>query len=250
MQKKLPKVLMKEPLVDALFEVRLQLAGPPLADILPGFLLHEINPKPAITRLPAADVPHPIRASAPNFQFTPLQRLDLGEYYVSIGDRIITVSCKLPYPKWANFKAKILDVMNSIVKAGIEGKVDRYSVKYVNLVQAPTCAEQIQKIKMKIQLGEVNVTDAHISLQVHQKEEDLLHIMSVVTNAQGRASGGNHVSGVIVDIDSIRMINSLNFSSFVAGLEQGVEELRQANKIKFFNCLTDETIMAMEPVYD
>src|SRR5690606_24858904 len=96
---KLPKILEREPLVDAVFEVRLKEA-PSLADILPGFLFHELSPKPVLQRLPAAEIPQPLRAHDPNLQFAPILRLEWDQYFIAIGERNFVVSCKLPYPKW------------------------------------------------------------------------------------------------------------------------------------------------------
>ena len=54
----LPKSLEKEPLVEAVFEVRLNDA-PQLADILPGFLLHDLGPETKVQRLPSAEIRYP-----------------------------------------------------------------------------------------------------------------------------------------------------------------------------------------------
>ncbi|MBA3325695.1 MAG: hypothetical protein H0T41_10705, partial [Rhodobacteraceae bacterium] len=97
---KLPRVLEREPLVDAVFEVRLNGASSSLADILPGALFTGMSRKPAISRLPPAEIPYPLRASDPALQFAPVSRLDLGQFLISVGDRNFVISCKLPYPKW------------------------------------------------------------------------------------------------------------------------------------------------------
>jgi len=246
---KLPKILEREPLVDAVFEVRLS-GALPLADILPGFLLHELGRGTKVTRLPAADIPRPLRVDNPDLKFVPIQRLEWGEYFIAFGDSNIVISCKLPYPKWANFKAAILDIMGKIAKVELRGSVERYSVKYVNLIQAPTFAEQVQKIRMEIKLGDVQVNDDHMSLQVHRKEGDIIHILSVVTGAQGQMPNGNVVFGALVDVDSIRAVSVPNFGQFVASFGPSLEELRQANKAKFFGCLTDATIQEMRPIYE
>lgn len=245
----LPKILEREPLVDAVFEVRLS-GRPPLADILPGFLFHELEPRPKVSRLPAAEIPQPLRASDPALQFAPVVRLEWDHYFIAVGDRNIVISCKLPYPKWPNFKAAILDIMGRIVKVEIPGQVERYSVKYVNLIHAPTLAEQIAKIKMVIELGSLQVRADQVSLQVHHKEHDMLHILSVIIGAEGKLPDGKRVLGAVVDIDSIRTVNAPHFATFVGDLEPGVEELRQANKAKFFGCLTDATIKELGPIYE
>lgn len=245
----LPRELEIEPLVDAVFEVRLS-GTAPLADILPGYLLHVLGRDTVLTRLPAADIPRPLRVDNPDLQFAPIQRLEWSKYFIAFGDSNIVISCKLPYPKWANFKSAILEIMRNIAKLELLGNVERYSVKYVNLIQAPTFAEQVQKIRMDIKLGDIQVSDDHMSLQVHRKEGDIVHILSVVTGAQGQMPNGESIFGALVDIDSIREVSSQSFGQLVATFESGLEELRQANKAKFFGCLTDLTIQEMRPKYE
>lgn len=247
--KKLPKSLEREPLVDAVFEVRLRNA-PPLADILPGALFGALEPTSGIQRLPAAEIPSPLRVQDPALQFAPLLRLELDRFFVSVGDSNIVLSCKLPYPKWPIFKDFIVRIANEVVKVKIDASVERYSLKYVNLIQSPTIGEQLMKIRTNIQLGEVMVRDEHVSLQVHHKEDDIIHIMSVVTGAQGRMADGTEVFGTVVDVDSIKNVNFTNFRSFVDVIDRDVELLRQANKAKFFSCLTDEAIQEMGPTYE
>lgn len=246
---KLPKILTREPLVDAVFEVRLT-GNALLADILPGFLFHELDPKPLLTRLPAAEIPLPMRNSDPGLQFAPVLRLEWGQYFIAVGNRNVVVSCKLPYPKWPNFKVAILDIMGRIAKVGITQLVERYSVKYVNLIQGTSLADQTKKIKMAIQLGPDQVSADQVSLQVHRNEGDILHILSIIIGAEGQLPDGRRVQGAVVDIDSIRAIKPLEFGTFVNGLESQIEELRQANKVKFFGCLTDSAINEMGPIYE
>ena len=247
---KLPKILEREPLVDAVFEVRMN-GSQSLADILPGFLFHELDsPKPVIARLPAAEIPLPMRANDPGLQFAPVLRLDWRQYFISVGDKNVVISCKLPYPKWPNFKAAILDIVSRIAKIDLGGHVERYSVKYVNLIQAPNFADQVKKIRMDIKLGDVQVENDHVSLQVHRMEGDIIHILSVATGAQGQMPDGRLFLGALVDVDSIRSVDNLPFAKFSASLESNLESLRQANKAKFFGCLTEATIQEMGPIYE
>ena len=246
---KLPLRLEREPLVEALFEVRLEQTS--LADILPGFLFHDLPaPKPQITRLPAADLPQPVRASDPSLQFAPILRMDWGDYVISVGDRNVIISCKLPYPGWPKFKATILDLTARIGKVGASGKVERYSLKYVNLIEAPSLAEQVAKIKMSITLGEVEVKGDHTTLQVHRHEDGIIHILSVVIGAEGKMPDGRKVNGSVVDIDSIKNVDVADLATFAAGLDSELEQLRHANKRKFFTCLRQTTIDEMGPVHE
>ena len=246
---KLPIVLEREPLVEAVFEVRMG-GSPQMADLLPGALFGQLDPKPTIQRLSAAEIPLPIRGSDPNLVFAPIIRLNWGGFTVSFGDRNMMVSCNLPYPKWPNFKNAILDIVAKVARVGIAGAVERYSVKYVNLIQAPTLAEQISKINLTVRVGEVEAKDDHLSVQVHHKEDDILHIISVMTGARGKLGNSRMVFGAVVDVDSIRTAVFSDFGAFARNLEPALEGLRQANKVKFFNCLTQEAVYEMGPKYD
>lgn len=250
MQTKLPVVLGKEPLVEAIFEVRLN-GAPSLSDILPGFLFSQLkNPKPVSSRLPAADIPAPMRANDPLLLFTPVQRLDWGMYLISVGDRNFVVSCKLPYPKWPSFRQAIFFITQQIQKLDIPGEVERYSLKYVNLIQAPSPREQLEKIQVEVQLGSTAVGDQGLQLRVEQRKEETLHIISVATDARVVLHDGQKQFGAIVDVDSIRSTHFPNFNSFVVHLEKELDHLRYANKEQFFSCLKPQAIEEMEPEYE
>ena len=244
---KLPIRLEREPLVDALFEVRVN-PSLPLADIIPGFLMHDLGNDARMTRLPAADIPFPIRKQDQNLKYAPLNRIDWGSYSISVGDSNIVIGCKMPYPKWPNFKAAILDILGRIAKLNPEGPVERYSLKYVNLIPATDYTNQIGKVRMNVTLGDLSVSEQHISLQVHEKTADAIHIYNIVTGAHARMDDGKELAGIIVDIDSIRHVSAPSLMALALNFEGGLEALRQENKKKFFSCLTKTTIEEMGPV--
>lgn len=75
MTKAFPDKLTKEPLIDAVFELRFSSASP-AANFLPGFLFAKLEPKEwNIEQLGAAQIPPHIRASDPNLKFQPLQKI-------------------------------------------------------------------------------------------------------------------------------------------------------------------------------
>ena len=191
-----------------------------------------------------------MRANDPNLQFALLSRLEWDKYFISVGDRNIVISCKLPYPKWTDSKNSILLMTELIARAEIAQRVERYSLKYVNLIAAPTLAAQIEKIKMSITLGSIMVNDDHVNMQVHRVEDDTINILSVITGAQGKLYDGKERFGVVVAIDSIRNVQLPAYAAFASTLEPGLEQLKQANEANFYDCLADGTIEAMEPVYD
>jgi uncharacterized protein (TIGR04255 family) len=243
----LPVKLEQEPLVDALFEVRINPLSP-LADMIPGFLMHDLGSGASMTRLPAADLPYPVRKQDPNLQNAPLLRIEWGNYFISVGDRNVVISCKMPYPKWPHFKATILDILGRIAKLNPEGAVERFSLKYVNVIPATDYANQIGKVRMEVKLGDLHVSNQHVSLQVHEKTADAIHIYNIVTGAEARINEGKTTAGILVDIDSIRILNLASLKDLASNIEASLEALRQENKAKFFSCLTQPTILEMGPV--
>lgn len=244
---KLPVRLEREPLVDAVFEVRVNPSSS-LADMIPGFLMHDLGGDARMTRLSAADLPFPMRKQNPNLENAPLLRIEWGDYFISVGDRNVIVSCKMPYPKWPSFKAAILDILGRIAKLNLAGSVERFSLKYVNVIPATDYANQIGKVRVEVNLGDLHVSDQHISLQVQEKTADAIHIYNIVTGAEARTSDGKTIAGILVDIDSIRLLTTLSLNELASNIEESLETLRQENKSKFFSCLTELTLEEMGPI--
>mgnify|MGYP001318615833 CR=1 FL=1 len=245
---KLPESLEREPLVEAICEIRM-VSGTPIADILPGVLFQQMHPKPILTRLPVSNIPMPIRTSDPSLQYAPMHKLDIGEYYISIGDRSVIIGCKRPYQKWTPFKQKIFETVNMIAGVGIAGSVERFSIKYVNIIEAETTAEQIEKVNLTLRVGELQVKDDDIQLKINHQEGEANHIITIATSAILTLPGEKKNIGILVDIDSIRDLSPMPFKTFAEWWEDELEQLRQSNKKYFFDCLAQETLSEMGPTY-
>ena len=248
---KLPKSLEREPLLDALCEIRFEGSGP-LPDILPGIIFREYDGILSLQRLPLAEVPLPMRASDPRLQFAPIQEINFPKYKILIGDRSVAIRCNLPYPKWLNFKKDILSTTEFLHKFSniIGGAVNRFSIKYVNLIESTTLTDQISKINLEIKLGSSSVSDNHINMQVYQNDGDILHIISVITGANGNLTDGRNVDGIVVDIDSIMNASSEKVHDLHCWIEENIENLKQSNKKLFFEFLKPATLNDMGPDYE
>lgn len=245
----LPTALKREPLIDAIFEVRLN-ARASLAEILPGALFSGSSDKPTITRLPAADFPQPLRAQDPNLKFAPLVKIEFANYTVSVSDQSYVVGCKLPYPKWPAFKQILINVTKRISESGIPGEIERFSLKYVNLIEAASLKEQLSKIQLDIKLGLATIDDHVMQLRAELHEDGLLHIISIASGAVANFEHGREAAGIVVDVDSIKNAKFASFSAFDAELSEEIEQLRQSNKRHFFDCLTPGAIEEMGPIYE
>lgn len=244
-----PTVLEHEPLINVLFEVRFEEPST-LVDLLPGLLVRQEGPQSSFSRLPATDIPRQLREVDPGLMYAPVVQIEMEKCIVAAGDRAIIIRCKLPYPKWLVFKSVLLDCLTTISRSGIDTRVSRYSLKYVNLISAPTLTDQLKKINMSLMVGGLDVNDNHINVRVQHIEDSIAHIITIITGANGCLPNGVFTDGVVVDVDSVCNIPPLNLSEFNSSIEPAIEFLRQANKSWFFKCLNDDAVELMGPRYE
>lgn len=245
----LPIILESEPLIDAIFEVRLSGASQ-LTEVLPGLLFSGSADRPSINRLPPADIPQPMRAQDANLSHAPIVKIEFGQYTVSVGDRNFIIGCKLPYPKWPAFKGIILSVIQQIVDSGLSAQIHRFSLKYVNLVEASSIEDQLSKVQLDVKVGSHEIRDRPLLIRTELLDNDAIHIISITSGAKAKFHDGHEAEGIVVDVDSIRNAAFQDFTSFQLGLDEEIEQLRQANKAHFFDCLTSAAIQEMGPKYE
>lgn len=246
---KLPIKLKKEPLIDALFEMRFS-SNTVTSSILPGLLFSKFEGERNIESLPISQIPKPLRDNDPNLRFAPLVRLNLEKFAINIGDYSLSVGCKMPYPGWSTFKPVILDVVNLLKDSGLAQDVHRFSMKYIDLIPSPDVAEQVSAINSSVMLGEHVLTEEVFSLRIEIPKEGVLHAVQIASSATAVLPDGSIRNGIIVDIDSIKNLEDHDFSRWLERLPDELELIHTANKAMFFKCLRPETITALEPVYE
>lgn len=249
MLERLPTKLNKEPLIDAMFEMRFSCATS-ASSIVPGYLFSKLDGEKSIERLPTDQLPKPILDSDPNLRFAPLVRLHWGNFIVSIGDRSLAVSCKMPYPGWKVFKPAILRVVSELKDIGIVESIQRFSMKYIDLIPVAGIEEQVLAINGTIELGHHALKSEVFSLRIELPQDDLLHAVQIVSSATANLPDGSTRDGLIVDIDTISNLDNEDFPSWMETAADKLDSLHLSNKKMFFNCLRASTIESLEPVYD
>ncbi|MDM0025753.1 TIGR04255 family protein [Variovorax saccharolyticus] len=248
---KLPVKLGKEPLVEAVFELRFE-AATPASTLLPGVFFGAFGPSSiAMSRLPGADLPAQLRAMDPNLQFAPLVRLDWQEFMILIGDQSVAVACKLPYPGWAKFQPAIMKVFEIAAGTGLVQSMSRYSMKYVNLVRKDSVSDQVASLDWEVRLGKHRLEAESAVLRVELVKGDLVQAVQILTAAQAQVNGAEGTQkGIVVDVDSICNLSNRDFSVFAKELPERLETIHQATKAMFFECLTPAMFEELEPIYD
>jgi uncharacterized protein (TIGR04255 family) len=246
--KTLPKKLKKEPLIDAVFEVRFTSAFP-AGNVLPGLLFVKLEGDKKIEQLPLSQLPHIMRDADPNLRFAPLSRLDWQQFYINVGDRSVSVGFKYPYPGWNGFKPAIVEIMNILKDADILKSVERYSLKYVDLLPANDLREQVSFVNFDVTLAGHKLEKEAFQIRLEIPRGDFTHAVQVVSSATATLPTGSK-QGLIVDVDTISNQQAISFNELLRGFPDKLEAIHQANKEMFFDCLKPQTITALEPEYD
>lgn len=245
----LPKKLKKEPLIDAVFEVRFTSAFP-AGGLLPGLLFGKLVGDRKLEQLPLSQFPQVMRDADSNLRFGPLSRLDWDQFYINVGDRSVSVGFKYPYPGWANFKPAIITVMDILKDANIIKSVERYSLKYIDLLPATGLREQVSFVNFDVTLAGHKLENESFQIRLEIPRDGFIHGVQVVSSATATLHTGDSRQGLIVDVDTINNQQGISFEELLRGFPGKLEAIHQANKKVFFDCLKPQTITALEPEYD
>ena len=248
----LPTKLAKEPLLEAVFEMRFVSSGQ-ASTILPGILFRALGEGKALqmTRLPAADLPLQFRESDAAMRFAALVRLEWGQFVVLLSDASVGVACRIPYPGWAAFKPAILKVAGIVAESGIVQKIERYSLKYVDMIPRQSVRDQVRAFDWEVRLGSHRLMAESAIVRVEMVRGGVTHAVQILTAAQAHQGPGTEVRhGAVIDVDSLVGVDTSELVQFLSELPVRIDDLHHANKTVFFECLTQEVLNELEPKYE
>lgn len=249
MSKKLPHKLKKEPLSDAIFELRFS-SKSPASSILPGILFSALPEEKVIEQLPAAQFSKQFRDTDPNLQYAPVVRLIWKEFFILVSDRSLAVACKIPYPGWSEFKDAIIKVIKVLSDSSVIENIQRYSLKYVDLIPSNNLKEQVSFINFIARLGDHKLEKEVFQFRIEIPQDKYIHAILIVSSAVLTLNDGTKKEGIVIDIDSICNIDNQSFNDFNTGFNEKLDDIHLKNKEMFFECITPETLKYLEPIYE
>ncbi len=249
----LPKKLKKEPLIDAVFELRFGDGPIPLSHLLPAALISSF-PSLKLTTFPAADFPASIRSNEPSLRYAALYRMEDDSFIFQIGDRSLSICSKIPYVGWCTFKSRIMDTLTNLNSSNspILGiPLERYSMKYVNLVEAETLEKQVSSLDISLKIKDFTLSEQNFQVRVQKEDGGFLNIITLLSNGmtivQGEAA---QRIGVIVDVDVLKTTTDADLATFLQTAEVALDAIHNKCKHEFFSCLKSETLEELGPVYE
>lgn len=245
----LPTKLKKEPLIDAIFEVRF-VGNTPASVVLPGIFFSKLHGQKIIEQLPIAQIPKPLRDSDQNLKFAAISRIDWDAYFINVGDFSLSVSCKYPYPGWSKFQNAIAQAIEILNDAGIVEKVERYSLKYVDLFPATSDREKVSMLNMKIMIANHELKKEPFQIRVEIPKDGFIHAVQMVSSANAVLHNGVTKDGLVVDVDTLAVLDGISMQALRNDFADKLDSIHSANKAMFFDCLRPETLAALEPSYE
>lgn len=247
MDRKIPVRLKKEPLLEALWEIRFTSTKPSVLDLLPGLLFKALPDKyPDIIRLPVADIPDFIAEHAPRLRYVPKIRMEGGNQAIQIGKQMVALSCRRQYSGWKTFSADIRELVKVVRDTKLIDRLERFSLKYIDLIELEQPPD-LGCLNVGLKLGGHELNKQPVQLRIEIKENGLIHIIQIISPAEAALPGEDkRLSGVLLDIDTI---NPMKEGESWEEVEGRLDAAHSSSKKMFFGLLTPETIEKLEPVY-
>jgi uncharacterized protein (TIGR04255 family) len=224
-----------------------------LHTILPGLLYSGLQGIGKIDQLPAFALPEELRVTRPEFAKanSALLRMHWGEYFITLGTRNVFIGPKLPYRGWPDFRDNALKVFQLLLKNRFVEAVERYSIKYVNLIPSVDLVEQNLVLDWDVRIGQNQVNKQLTQLRTELHDGKYLTIVQLSTGTEVEmVETKESKSGSLVDIDTLCSGLRTDVEQFSEELLDRLDEIRLHNKTVFFDCLKDSTIEAMGPKYE
>jgi uncharacterized protein (TIGR04255 family) len=244
---RIPKGLKREPLVEAICEIRFSSSDQSVIELLPGLIYQAFEGEfKKIERLPAGNLPPALIAQDAALRYIATVQMKDLPYTVQIGEHVVSLSCSRPYIGWSRFKAKILEMVDKVNKTGLVASVERFGLKYLDVIPA-IGKPSLNPLNVKLKLGGRNITSDPVQLRTEYSEDGFVHVIQVVTPVKvASAHTEEHFEGILTDIDIVHLVAEKDFwQSFSDDLESA----HNRNKELFFGLLKRDTIEALDPEY-
>lgn len=250
---RLPVRLKRDPIMQVVAECRfVPTTAGAASSILPGYFFQKRRKEfTGIEQLPEAQIPAQVRALDVNLKYRALHQLKsvTDKEKVLVGDHVLSLLVEGDYPGWQTLKPKILSLWNDLRESDIVRSVERFSVQYTNLLEAPLGGNHFEKINAAITLGGVEIAAQPTTLQTEFADGGpivkIVQIASQATALQRDVPNpARHGLVVVVDV-----VHKGPFKDFWRDSENLLEAVHNAEKEQFFALLTDDLLKHYVPEY-
>lgn len=246
MGERIPSRLKAEPLVEAVWEVRFSGSQPWVSEVLPGILFEKFGAQyRSIVRLPAADIPGAVRRDDPYLRYVPKVRLEDDRQAIQVGERVVSLSRRRPYPGWERFASEIREVADAVRATELVERLERFSLRYISIVEDPA---GLSSLDLESRLGSRDLRGGPLHLRAELAGQGGTQIVQILFPAEMASPDRDaSIRGVLVDIDGVREVGERGSWDEV---DRGLDALHSELKGTFFDILKPETLARLGPEYE
>ena len=169
-----PTRFARSPLTEAVFEMRFAVAPGRGVQLLPGTMLAALGKEfPRIEQMPLGTLPKEMRDARPELQHAPVFRLQGENEAVLLGDGMTSFNTTRPYPGWSKFRSRAIQVASALKESGHVGNLDRYSLKYVNVIDSSKAAHPAAPFNVRIQANSFELSPNGFGLEIKTENQRL-----------------------------------------------------------------------------
>ena len=123
--------------------------------------------------------------------------------------------------------------------------VERFGVRYLNLLEAKTPAEQFKMIRYDAKLAGYKLTEFLMNTKTEFVESEFTNVVELTSNTNARIADGSTFYGLLFSIDTI----CKNPTDFWNDVERHINKAHDQEKKIFFETLTPEAIAQFGAVW-
>lgn len=173
-----PTRFARSPLTEAVFEMRFAVVSGRGVELLPGVMLAALgNDFPRIEQMPLGALPKDMRDATPELQHAALFKLQGENEAVLLGDRVASFNATRPYPGWSKFRGRAMQVASALKESGHIANLDRYSLKYVNVIDSSKAAHPTAPFNLRVEAKFCELSPNGFRLRFETKINGFLNIV-------------------------------------------------------------------------
>ncbi len=245
----IPKKLKHDTIGESVFELRFQTEVDALSEIILGVLYDKLRADfPKFESLPINQLPRQLLDTDPNLRYQPLHRISNNSYMVSVGAHVVSVHCKWPYQGWENYRPLIVKVLNVLNNSKLMKTLERFSLKYVNIITQPYAPNGIHDLNFDMSMHDLKFRTDALMVRAEIVKQPFVNVVQLMSGASMLIPEPTpqKFNGVIVDVDTIYQGD---MAAFLTSFDTKLENAHAMEKEIYFSLLKPDTLNKLGPEY-
>lgn len=237
----LPQSIKPDALIEAVLEIRYD-APTVLSEVVFARLAeHSAWAGYTQLRLPASQIPEPMREADANMRFVPVFELTNGQRIVRSGPHVFSYHTRAPYPGWLTFRAELDSAVEELFAKASGITVSRLGLRYINAlnedqhgIQSPIDLDMKVAIANDAEMVRINVnflSDAFSGADCMVKVASREFVAGLLPES----------AKVVIDVDVFTRDNQFSTTN-CDDVKAWVEKAHTHVKREFFHLLKQTTI--------